>query len=174
VADEVVKCLSNGSLTSQKVMKLNCNINCETVMEAVCQLEIHRNMKAPIVILNIYLENENKAKVKIGVLKGDGLLISTPMGSYCKSLNLNGPLMCKTMENILITPICPLSMKFRPICLPASSKIFIEIDPDCRTDHAELYFDEGGFSSRLNKGELLRIRISKYQVNLVAHMQEGC
>jgi NAD kinase len=93
-------------------------------------------MKEPIIILNLYLENEQKAKVKIGVLKGDGLLISTPMGSYCKSLNLNGPLMSKTMENIMITPICPLSMKFRPICLPASSRIFIEIDPHCRTDHA--------------------------------------
>ncbi len=82
-------------------------------------------MNQAILILNIYLETEHGCKIKIGQFKGDGLLISTPTGSYCKSLSLNGPLMCKTMESIMITPICPLSMKFRPICLPLSTKIFI-------------------------------------------------
>lgn len=81
--------------------------------------------------------------------------------------------MCKTMENIMITPICPLSMKFRPLCLPATSKIFIEIDPHCRTDYAMLYFDEGGFSGRLNKGDLLRITKSKFKANLVSGLLEG-
>jgi NAD kinase len=64
-------------------------------------------------------------------------------------------------------------MKFRPLCLPANSKIFIEIDPVCRTDYALLYFDEGGFSGRLNKGDLLRIRTSKYKANLIANLLEG-
>ena len=36
-------------------MKLNCKLDCETVSEAVCQLEIHRDMKEPILILNLYL-----------------------------------------------------------------------------------------------------------------------
>jgi NAD kinase len=54
----VIQRLRNNSLYSQKLMKLNCNNNCETVTEAVCQLEIHRDMKEPIIILNLYLENE--------------------------------------------------------------------------------------------------------------------
>lgn len=83
-------------------------------------------MNQSILILNIFLQNScDEEKIKIGEFRGDGLLISTPMGSYCKSLSLNGPLMDRTMENIMITPICPLSMKFRPLCLPASSIIFI-------------------------------------------------
>lgn len=106
-------------------MKISARLNCDNIAEALCQIEIHRAMDQPIVILNIFLEIENSCKLKIGQFRGDGILISTPMGSYCKSMSLNGPLMCKTMENILITPICPLSMKFRPICLPANSIIFI-------------------------------------------------
>ena len=45
VTNIFVKKLIEGSLYSQKLMKLNCNINCETVSEVVCQLEIHRDMK---------------------------------------------------------------------------------------------------------------------------------
>jgi len=51
-------------------------------------------MDRAVVVLNIYLkDNCSKDKIKIGQFRGDGLLISTPLGSYRKSMNLNGPLM---------------------------------------------------------------------------------
>lgn len=134
--------LKEEKLINQELMKIACNINCQAMGESICQIEIHRAMDQPILILNIFLENDQKCKIKIGQLRGDGLLVSTPMGSYCKSLNLNGPLMCKTMESIMITPICPLSMKFRPLCLPATARIFLEIDSSCRTNFANIFFDE--------------------------------
>lgn len=99
-------------------------------------------MKKSILILNIYIENScMEEKIKIGQFRGDGLLVSTPMGSICKSLALNGPLMDRTMQLILITPICPLTMKFRHLCLSAQSKIFIDIDESCRSEEAEIYID---------------------------------
>jgi NAD kinase len=55
----------------------------------------------------------------IGQLAGDGIVMCTPMGSMSRGMSLNGPLMHKEMENIMIIPICPLSLKFRPLCLPA-------------------------------------------------------
>lgn len=92
-------------------------------------------MQKSILILNIYIENKClEEKIKIGQFRGDGLLISTPMGSLCKSLALNGPLMDRTMDMILITPICPLTMKFRPLFLPPATTIFLEIDESCRAD----------------------------------------
>jgi NAD kinase len=163
--------LMGNCLFTQQLMKITCNINCQTVGEAVCQIEIHRGMNQAVLTLNIYLENEEREKIKIGQLRGDGLLISTPSGSYCKSLCLNGPLMCKTMENIMITPICPLSMKFRPICLPSTSRIFIEVDSHCRSECAYIYFDENNQSAKLNKGDLMRIKMSKFKAKLISNLQ---
>jgi len=107
-------------------MKLELSTACNKIGEATSQVEINKAMNQAVVVINIYIENScEKEIIKIGQFKGDGLLISTPLGSFCKSLTFNGPLMDRNMENILITPICPLSMKFRPLCLPASTTIFL-------------------------------------------------
>ena len=92
------------------------------------------------------------------------------MGSFCKSLSFNAPLMERTMENILITPICPLSMKFRPICLPASTRIFIEMDQYCRSNRAEIYVDEQVESSFIEQGQWLRIKMSKFKTKMVSNL----
>ena len=113
-------------LPTDNLMKLELSTACDKLGEATCQVEINKAMNQAVVIINIYIENScEKEIIKIGQFKGDGLLISTPMGSFCKSLTFNGPLMDRNMENIMITPICPLSMKFRPLCLPASTTIFL-------------------------------------------------
>jgi len=123
-------------------MKLSIRKDSQPSGEATCQIEIHRGMNQGILILNLYLQNScSKEKIKISQFRGDGLLLSTPIGSYCKSMALNGPLMERSMENIMITAMCPLSMKFRTLCLPASCLIFITIDNNCRSDTAEIYID---------------------------------
>jgi NAD+ kinase len=126
-------------------------------------------MNKAILIINIYIENScMDEKIKIGQFRGDGLLISTPMGSLCKSLSLNGPLMDRNMQLILITPICPLTMKFRPLCLPATTNIFLDIDESCRTEEADIYIDENSKYAKLKKGELLSIKLSKFTTRLVS------
>lgn len=58
-ANEVVAAaireLEKGTLYTQKLMKLNLNFNCQEITEAVCQVEIHREMTMPIIILNLFL-----------------------------------------------------------------------------------------------------------------------
>ena len=52
---------------------------------------------------------------------GDGILISTPTGSTAYSLSAGGPIMQNGVNSILITPIAPNSLSFRPICVPSDS-----------------------------------------------------
>jgi NAD+ kinase len=54
---------------------------------------------------------------------GDGLIISTPTGSTAYSLSAGGPILSPGMEAVVITPICPHSLSFRPIVINADSKI---------------------------------------------------
>jgi NAD+ kinase len=56
---------------------------------------------------------------------GDGLIISTPTGSTAYNLSANGPILDSSMEAMVVTPICPHSLSFRPIVIDAKSKVEI-------------------------------------------------
>ncbi len=53
----------------------------------------------------------------------DGLIISTPTGSTAYNLSAGGPILSGKMEAMVITPICPHSLSFRPIVINAESKV---------------------------------------------------
>jgi len=53
----------------------------------------------------------------------DGLVISTPTGSTAYNLSAGGPILSGKMEAMVITPICPHSLSFRPIVINADSRV---------------------------------------------------
>jgi len=53
----------------------------------------------------------------------DGLIISTPTGSTAYNLSAGGPILSSKIEAVVITPICPHSLSFRPIVINADSTI---------------------------------------------------
>jgi len=68
----------------------------------------------------------------------DGLIISTPTGSTAYNLSAGGPILAGSMEAMVITPICPHSLSFRPIVINANSVVEV-------------------FAVRVNKGTTLSI-----------------
>jgi NAD+ kinase len=59
----------------------------------------------------------------LGDCVSDGLVVSTPTGSTAYSLSAGGPVLSQKMEGIVITPICPHSLSFRPIVIRADSVV---------------------------------------------------
>lgn len=53
----------------------------------------------------------------------DGLVISTPTGSTAYNLSAGGPILSGKMEAMVITPLCPHSLSFRPIVINADSNL---------------------------------------------------
>jgi NAD+ kinase len=56
----------------------------------------------------------------------DGIIVSTPTGSTGYSLSSGGPIIAPQLEVIAITPICPHTLKSRPIIISAEEAIKIK------------------------------------------------
>ncbi|HEX2530892.1 MAG TPA: NAD kinase [Burkholderiaceae bacterium] len=59
--------------------------------------------------------------------RSDGLIVSTPTGSTAYALSAGGPLLHPRLGGIVLVPIAPHALSNRPIVLPDSSEIVIEV-----------------------------------------------
>lgn len=60
-------------------------------------------------------------------LSGDGLIISSTSGSTAYSLAAGGPIVHPDVKALLLTPICPHSLTYRPLVLPDTSILKISL-----------------------------------------------
>ncbi|HVL75125.1 MAG TPA: NAD kinase [Noviherbaspirillum sp.] len=59
--------------------------------------------------------------------RSDGLIVATPTGSTAYALSAGGPLLHPSLTGIVLVPIAPHALSNRPIVVPDSSAIEIEI-----------------------------------------------
>lgn len=100
----------------------------------------------------------------------DGLIVSTPTGSTAYSLSAGGPIVHPTVQSLVMTPICPRSLSFRTILLPPSSVIELKIGEKSK-NQTEVNID-GQEVFMLNKGEYVKVRMSKYPIPCVTHLEK--
>lgn len=65
-------------------------------------------------------------------LSGDGLIISSTIGSTAYSLAAGGPIVHPSVKALLLTPICPHSLTHRPLVIPETCEISVQL-----LDHGE-------------------------------------
>lgn len=58
----------------------------------------------------------------------DGLVISTPTGSTAYSMSVNGPILVPQSNSIVLSPVAPHSLNVRPLVIPDSSIITIDVE----------------------------------------------
>ncbi len=89
----------------------------------------------------------------------DGLIISTPTGSTAHSLSAGGPILYPTLESFLLTPICPHTLTSRPIVLPDSFVLNLNI----RTGDDVYMTLDGQVGYPLKVGDRIRIKKADYK-----------
>ncbi|MBM4027262.1 MAG: NAD(+)/NADH kinase [Planctomycetes bacterium] len=85
---------------------------------------------------------------------GDGLIVSTPTGSTAYNLSAGGPILAGSMEAMVITPICPHSLGFRPIVIDAASVVEIRCT---RSNEGTAVSVDGQVSTGLSAGEVVSV-----------------
>lgn len=60
--------------------------------------------------------------------QADGLVIASPTGSTAYSMSVNGPIILPQSDNIVLSPVAPHSLNVRPLVIPGSYKISLEVE----------------------------------------------
>ena len=96
---------------------------------------------------------------------GDGLIVATPTGSTAYALTCGGPILEPHIEAVALVPICPHTLTDRPIVIPASQDIDIELLERDST-RAEMTLD-GGHLGTLRPGDSLRVSAAAERITML-------
>lgn len=116
-----------------------------------------------LIELDVYIDGEPGP-----TLRGDGVIVSTPIGSTAYNVSAGGPIVSPDLDSFTITPIAAHSLAFRPIVLRSSSVIELHL----RRANAEngggttLVLD-GQIHTRVHEGWRVRLTKSPHTVRLV-------
>ena len=97
-------------------------------------------------------------------MSGDGLILSTPTGSTAHNMSVGGPILLPTVRAIVVSPIAPHSLSHTPIVVDCDSIIEVKMT---RVNEGTTLLIDGQLSSRLHKGDVIRVRRSDTEFRLV-------
>merc|ERR1712025_43441 len=107
--------------------------------------------------IDLYLDGK-----LITSVQGDGLIVSTPTGSTAYAVAAGASMIHPSVPAVMVTPICPHSLSFRPIVVPAGVELKISVSPASRNT-AWVSFD-GRMRQELCHGDSLRVTTSIYPI----------
>ena len=96
---------------------------------------------------------------------GDGMILSTPLGSTAYNLAAGGALLHPEIEAVILTPLCPHTLSLRPLVVPAAGVLNLKVEGD---DSLSLTMDGEG-TTELQGGDSVEIREASTPLTLVAH-----
>jgi len=101
---------------------------------------------------------------KAGASVCDGMIISTPTGSTGHSLSAGGPIVLPEAMVFVISFICPHTLSGRPMVVPDSSSISIEVQATAGTPMLSI---DGQVGNLLKQGDVIRIARSAGKVDFI-------
>ena len=96
--------------------------------------------------------------------KSDGLIISSPTGSTGYNLAAGGPIIYPGINSLVITPICPHMLTNRPLIVPSTSTVAIDIN---FADDVVYFTGDGQIGANLEPGDRVEIRQSNARTQLI-------
>lgn len=103
-------------------------------------------------------------------VQADGVIIATPTGSTAYSVGAGGSMVHPNVPAILMTPICPHSLTFRPVVFPDYAEIELKI-PDESRSQGWVSFD-GRSRQELHRGDGVKVCMSRYPVPTISRADQ--
>lgn len=121
---------------------------------------VHKTGFARLMTMRLYLDGE-----EVGQYSGDGIVISTATGSTAYNLSAGGPIMHPSMDALLATPICPHTLAVRPLVVPGTSRLDVEVVSE--SEEETVVTVDGQVGSRMERGERVKLEAADEPLRLV-------
>jgi NAD+ kinase len=149
--------IANGKLRIEKRMMLECKIlrRGKKIFGSMAVNDCFINAGPPFKMIELQIKLDGQP---LAGCISDGLIISSPTGSTAYSLAAGGPILSNISEGMVITPVCPHSLSFRPIVINADSRL------DCLGLHVNAGTTvsiDGQISLRLKTNDIISIEKAK-------------
>ncbi len=125
---------------------------------ALNDVVVSRGSTAGMVELKIQVGDQFVAN-----MRADGIIVASPTGSTAYALSAGGPIMHPSIAGWLLAPIAPHTLSNRPIVLPDSGEVRMEI---VAGRDASVNFDMQSLASLLH-GDTITVRRSQHQVRFL-------
>jgi len=118
------KDITSGKANIEKRMMLSCKVlsRGKEKFSSAALNDVFIAAGAPFRLIELKISVDNQP---LAGCESDGLVICTPTGSTAYNLSAGGPIVSGKMDAMVITPLCPHSLSFRPIVINADSTIDI-------------------------------------------------
>lgn len=123
--------------------------------EVLNELVIDRGPSPYVSNLELYGDDE-----LLTIIQADGCIFSTPTGSTAYSLSAGGPLTHPSIPGILLTPICPHTLSFRPMML--SDTLMLKVCVPCSSRSTAYASFDGKGRVELRRGDHIRVEAGRY------------
>jgi len=111
--------LGKAKISQRKLLQISFKNQLYTALNDVV---INKGAIARVVKLLLKIDGATVTEVK-----GDGIIISTPTGSTAYSISAGGPIVSPEVNGIIITPICPHSLTFRPLVVRDNTIVTVQL-----------------------------------------------
>lgn len=161
--DDALQALADGTTQPSRRTLLECSTQARSVQRthtrALNDIVLSWGTSSHIAHLHVFVNDEH-----LTTYTCDGLILSTPTGSTGHSLSAGGPILSPDSNSLVLSPICPHSMTVRPVVLPATARIRVELDEDSKP---LVLACDGQSLGELSPGDGLDAHLSDVAVDLL-------
>ena len=141
---------------TDKCMMLSCSVNGCAAKDCLNEAVLYRKKFSGVVSITVKVNG-----IDAGTVSCDVLIVATPTGSTGYSISAGGPVIAPNTDVVIINPICPHTLAFRPIIAPGDSVIELSIKQ-------EGFLGMDGVSTeRIVPGDMVRICRSRRSVRFI-------
>ena len=131
----------SGEMVVEGRLALSCGVmrRGELIYEGVAfnDVAVNRGALARLITLDIFMDN-----ARLGALRTDGVLVSTPTGSSGYCLSVGGPIVSPELDCLIMAPICPFLKTMPPMVYTSDKRV--EIVVSAMPVNSEAYLTRDG------------------------------
>ena len=165
--DELIDLLEHHSLEDLPVVEhlmFHCRVTRagEVLGERIGLNEVAVQAGPPFAMMDVDLYVDSEL---VTTYSGDGLIVSTPVGSTAHSLSAGGPILRKDLQAFVISPISPHTLTNRPV-VDSADRVYEMVIADAREQTPVML--DGRVLCTVAPGDRVRVQRADVQFKLVA------